>query len=427
MPRPLDAKTAERRTAERYVGGTAITGPGRTTNRVSGDHTLLLVGGVLIAARLLLPLLIPRYPLLMILVCLIVDSADLSIMEAFGLYPVEYQSIDKALDIYYLSIAYVATMRNWENLEALQIARILFYLRLAGVLAFELSGARILLAVFPNAFEPFFIYYEIVRRRGEPMIGRQALIAATAVIWLAVKLPHEWWIHVARLDATDFIKTRILGASPTTSFWRAIIEAPVVTGTIMVMAAIIALAWWRVAKRRRTAAALAHRRDRRLRSRLLGQSIERALQARDWIQTRTAPIRPAVMAEKAVLVTLISMIIQETMPSLRANRLQTAVFITLTIIVADYLLRVIARRFGARIPGWLDIPLMAVVDFGVVLVFELVVPVWKPANVLMSAIVFAAVITFFVALYELYRPLYDRRREDRASLTRMGKLDQVQT
>ena len=66
----------------------------------------------------------------------------------------------------YLSIAYLATMRNWENLAAFQIGRLLFYFRLVGALAFELSGARWLLFVFPNAFEPFFVYYEIVRRGG---------------------------------------------------------------------------------------------------------------------------------------------------------------------------------------------------------------------------------------------------------------------
>ena len=34
--------------------------------------------------RLLLPLLIPRYPLFGILACMVLDSADQSIMQAFG-------------------------------------------------------------------------------------------------------------------------------------------------------------------------------------------------------------------------------------------------------------------------------------------------------------------------------------------------------
>jgi len=153
----------------------------------------LAVQIVLICVRLLLPMLIPRFPLPAIVACLIVDSADQSILQALDVVVPSYQNIDKALDVYYLSIAYVATMRNWENLEALQIARALFYFRVVGVLAFELTDERILLAVFPNAFEPFFIYYEFIRMRGNPMKSRKALVLVTAIIWLVVKLPHEWW------------------------------------------------------------------------------------------------------------------------------------------------------------------------------------------------------------------------------------------
>ena len=185
-------------------------------------ESLLLVY-LLVAGRLFLPLLIPRHPLSGILACVVLDSADQTIMQLVGFDPPWYQGYDKALDVYYLSIAYLATMRNWENVAAFQVSRVLFYYRLAGVLAFELTGARLLLAIFPNAFEPFFIYFELVRRRGNPMrLTRNVMIVAVAIIWFALKLPQEWWIHIARLDATDFIKTRILGASPDTPLWRAV-------------------------------------------------------------------------------------------------------------------------------------------------------------------------------------------------------------
>lgn len=378
----------------------------------------LLVQGGLIAMRLLLPVLIPRFPLPAIIACLILDSADQSIMQAFGVTVPSYQSVDKALDVYYLSIAYVATMRNWENMEALQIARALFYYRVIGVLAFELSGERVLLAVFPNAFEPFFIYYEFVRLRGNPMVSRKALFAVVAIIWLVVKLPHEWWIHVAKLDATDFIKTRILGASLDTSFWRAIIEAPAVTGTLFVAAAIGALFLWRFLKRRRTAEHLSNLRISRLRTHALSRSIERALEARDWVQARTDPTRPAVMLEKIALVALVSMIFQHTLPGMFVGGWETAVFIALTIVVVDYLLRVIARRFGARLSPWVDVPLLAALDFCIVLVFQLLIPFVQPENFLLSGIVFAALITFFVALYDIYRPLYDQRKDRIAAARR---------
>ena len=72
-------------------------------------------------ARLFVPLLIPRYPLV-IIVALVLDAVDGSLLEQFTSVDTgpdgPYQSFDKALDIYYLAIAYVATMRNWTSQPA---------------------------------------------------------------------------------------------------------------------------------------------------------------------------------------------------------------------------------------------------------------------------------------------------------------------
>ena len=79
-----------------------------------------------------------------------------------------YPSVDKALDIYYLSIAYLSTMRNWTSRPAFRIARFLFYYRLVGVALFEVTDERLMLLLFPNTFEYFFIAYEVARLRYEP-------------------------------------------------------------------------------------------------------------------------------------------------------------------------------------------------------------------------------------------------------------------
>ena len=96
---------------------------------------MILVFVAVVGARFLLPLTIPRYPLPGIIACLILDGIDQSIFQAFGYDPPGYQSYDKALDIYYLSIAYLSTMRNWTNLTAFTMSRFLFYYRLVGVVA----------------------------------------------------------------------------------------------------------------------------------------------------------------------------------------------------------------------------------------------------------------------------------------------------
>ena len=158
--------------------------------------------------RLVVPLAIPRYPLPAILAALVLDAVDQTIFQAVGARGIldDYQSYDKALDVYYLTIAYASTLRNWLDPAALEIARILFYWRIVGVVAFELTGARPLLVIFPNTFEYFFIAYEVIRLFWDPVrLGRRNLIAIAAAIWIMIKLPQEMWLHVLELDVTDVI------------------------------------------------------------------------------------------------------------------------------------------------------------------------------------------------------------------------------
>ncbi len=134
------------------------------------------------------------------------DGVDQTIFQAVDATSVldNYQSYDKALDVYYLTIAYASTLRNWLDPFALGVARFLFYYRLVGTLAFELTGVRTLLLVFPNTFEYFFIFYEAVRLFWNPRrMSRRFVVGAAAAIWIVVKLPQEYWIHIAELDVTD--------------------------------------------------------------------------------------------------------------------------------------------------------------------------------------------------------------------------------
>jgi hypothetical protein len=136
---------------------------------MAADDRFLIVAIVL--SRLALPLLIPRFPLV-ILAALVLDAVDGSLLAHFTSVDVgpngPYQSFDKALDIYYLAIAYLATMRNWRSTPAFRIARFLFYYRLVGVVAFELLDSRAMLLIFPNTFEFYFIAYEGLRLRWDP-------------------------------------------------------------------------------------------------------------------------------------------------------------------------------------------------------------------------------------------------------------------
>ena len=129
-----------------------------------------LIFGVVVASRVLVPLAIPRFPLPAMLAALVIDGIDQTIFQTFtSLDLTGYQSYDKALDVYYLSIAYVATLRNWTHLAAFGVSRFLYYYRLVGVVLFELTQVRAVLLVFPNTFEYFFDFYEAVRVRWDPL------------------------------------------------------------------------------------------------------------------------------------------------------------------------------------------------------------------------------------------------------------------
>jgi hypothetical protein len=157
-------------------------------------------------SRLLIPLAIPRFPIPAILAALVIDAADQTIFDAFDAEPANYQGYDKALDIYYLTIAYVSTIRNWTDGFAFRTGQFLWYYRLFGVVAFELTEVRALLLIFPNTFEYFFIFYEGVRLLWNPhRLSHRNIILAAAGIWVFIKLPQEWWIHIAQLDFTDFM------------------------------------------------------------------------------------------------------------------------------------------------------------------------------------------------------------------------------
>ena len=148
--------------------------PGFLAN-LAADDTAIVVA--IVAARLLVPLLIPRFPLV-IIVALALDGVDNSLLARSTEIDLTadgpYQSWDKALDIYYLAIAYLSTMRNWTSDAAFRISQFLFYYRLVGVMLFELLDSRLMLLIFPNTFEYFFIVVEVIRLRLDPSRVRHA-------------------------------------------------------------------------------------------------------------------------------------------------------------------------------------------------------------------------------------------------------------
>lgn len=275
------------------------------------DAAALTVFWVVVGARFLLPLLIPRFPLPAVLACLVLDGVDQTIFQTMGYDPPGYQGYDKAMDVFYLSIAYLATLRNWTSGPAFAVARFLFFYRLVGVVAFELTDWRPLLVIFPNTFEYFFIAYEVVRLRWQPArYGRRFWVWTAALIWVVVKLPQEWWIHVAQLDFTDTVK-----------------NVPWFGPAVVVAVVALLLVFWFVVRPRLDPPDWGWR----VPADPLPEAIDTAPERAAWVSANGHVFsRPTL--EKVVLVGLVSIIYAQVLPAARATNaelfLGLAVFVT---------------------------------------------------------------------------------------------------
>jgi hypothetical protein len=273
-----------------------------------------------------------------------------------------YQGYDKALDIYYLTIAYISTLRNWTNLFAFKISQFLFYYRLFGVTLFETtydgSGPRYLLLFFPNTFEYFFIFYEIVRLRWNPVkMPRYITIGAMWAIWVFIKIPQETWIHIAQLDMTDFVKENILGipADSTVSEVVAAINWPLFIVLIIVLvAAIVLLVRWLGKKTPPADYTWAIKADP------IPDYVEKEMER---MKHEPEPFFNWALVEKIVMVSLIGIIFAQVLPDVRATNLQLAVGVAFVIVINT----LVSHWFARRGTEWASIVrqfvVMAVVNF----------------------------------------------------------------
>ncbi len=337
-----------------------------------------------VIARFALPLLIPRFPLPALIACLVLDAVDQTVFQSFGFDPPGYQGYDKAMDNFYLAMAYLATLRNWTSLGAVRIGRGLFFYRLVGVVVFELTGWRPLLLLFPNTFEYFFIAYEAVRSRWDPLrISTRGWLITAATIWVVVKLPQEYWIHVAQLDFTDAVRDLAW-------FGPAVVIGLVALAGVswfVVRPRLIAPDWgWRIA------------------ADPLPEAMDTGVERAEWMR-RHGRLLSVDTAEKAVLVGLLSVIYAQVLPDLDSGPL--TLFLQLSaLVVASTAISLVAARRGAV---GLD---SAAKTFAVRLVLNLaivVVAVLLPVGFTPSrGDLNPTAVGFFVVLLSLLSSLHDR-------------------
>jgi len=360
---------------------------------------------IVVAARFILPLWIPILPLPAIVACLVVDAIDQPIFQTFTHVDLSaYQSYDKALDIFYLSIATLTMYRNWKSLPAVQVGRSLFYLRLIGVLAFETTGWRWLLFLFPNAFEYYFIFYEAIRTRWTPArLRARFYLVSAAVIWI-LKLPQEYWIHIAKLDVTDELKQVVLHAPKNASWLASIMHSPISFG-LMIGAAATFIIVGRAAIHR-----FAGRPEHSLRLRAdpLPTRIDEATE-RDLAMARSWRLFDFHLVEKIILVGMISVIFAHIVPGVDATPSQL-VLGTGAVVTINAFLRLRGSRTARLLDsGVLSFLLLAATNAGIVAIAATVVRGHGRHLDVTAALFFLLLLTLIVTLYDRWRPVFEFR------------------
>lgn len=351
------------------------------------DTSDMLIFWAVVTARFLIPLSIPRYPLPGVLACLILDGIDQTIFQLFTSMSLEgYQGYDKALDIYYLSITYLSTLRNWSNLYAFKLDRFLFYYRLVGVAIFEIVHLRPLLLIFPNTFEYFFIFYEAIRLKWDPLVlTKRKLITAATLIWVFIKIPQEYWIHVAQMDTTDWIKANPSNALILIAYaiflsgmaWLLIRDLPSIRPCLEIRAIPVVTA---------PVISPLEEKGKTKRERLINKQV----------------------IEKVVLISLITIIFAQILPGVQSNNVQITIGVAIFVVINTALSHWLSRRGKQWKSIVQEFIVMSLINAGLIFLFNFLLPRYEGSINLGNTLFFVLLLTLIITLYDRYWQLHTK-------------------
>jgi hypothetical protein len=167
---------------------------------------------LIVAVRVLVPLLVLRWPFWGALLCIAGDAFDTIVIDLLRAEPFgnSYHAADKLFDTYYLSIEVWVAFRRWVDALARRTALTLYVLRLAAAILFELTHTRQLFLVGANIFENFYIY--VAGRLELDSSYRIANVRRLALILLFVgapKLLQEYVMHYRESQTWRFVREYI--------------------------------------------------------------------------------------------------------------------------------------------------------------------------------------------------------------------------
>ncbi len=354
-----------------------------------------IVFAAVVGARFVLPLFIPAFPLPAIIGCLVLDAADQSIFQAFGYDPPGYQSYDKAMDVFYLAVAYLATMRNWQALPAYRVGQFLYFYRLVGVVAFELTHTRALLLVFPNTFEYFFIAYEGIRTRWAPVVLQAALVG-------------RCWPDSSGCSSSSRRSggsTSRSSTSPTS--WPSTRGQP--------------RCCWSCSRSRRWCFWFVIRprlrtpdHDWQFDADPLPEPMDTAKEMSAW-RAEHGRLRSYATVEKVVLLGLLSVIFAQTLPGVRASTFDLFVGIAAVVVANSAITLAVARRGTSIESTALQFGLRILLNFGIVFLGDWLLRLDGGDLDRADTFFYLMLISLVTTLHDRYTPVLEYRQDARAA------------
>jgi hypothetical protein len=247
-----------------------------------------------------------------------------------------------------------------------------------------------------------FIFYEIFNLRWDPSrMTKRLLLGSAALLWIFVKLPQEYWIHIAQLDATDWIKVNIFGASIETPWSDAFSESMgILLGVGFLLVLILAGARRLVARRVPPS-------DRALTfSHDTHQTVFTTEQLRLAKISEAARILDRALIEKVILVSLLGVTFAQVLPDVRASDVQLAFAVALVITVDTALSHWLARRGSEWAFALREFAVIGIVNLALVLVYATLAPNFSGSIDLTNLVFFALLLSLMVTLFDRYRQIY---------------------
>lgn len=269
------------------------------------------------------------------------------------------------------------------NLDAVNTARFLYYYRIMGTMLFEIMEIRALLVVFPNTFEFFFIFYHAVSLRwNENRLSRRNLLTTAAFIWVGIKIPQEYWLHIVQRDTTDFL-----------------LEHPSLIGLIVAIAVlIVAVLWWLVT----TALPPA---DHAFSFSTPDPLSDPCVRDTAWA-IFTGKVFDRHLLEKVILVSLVSVIFSQMLPTMEPTPFQVSVSVSILVVLNTILTEWIAHQRNSWHSMVRQFSATALLNAGLSVIFIWLLPVRMSTAPLANTFFFVLLITLLVTYYDTFRPSY---------------------